>query len=61
MARAIKDTEFDLYRWLVYCVALLLLALGAIAFPTMLWIFAIVLIIALADMAYIKWTKYIVH
>lgn len=61
MAYAIKDTEFDLYRWLFYGIILLLLALGSIALPILLWIFAIVLIISLSDIAYIMWTKYTVH
>ena len=61
MAHAIKDTEFDIYRWLCYGLVLLLLALGSIAFPIMLWIFAIVLVITLCDIGYMMWTKYIVH
>lgn len=61
MARVIKDTEFDLYRWIVYCIALLILAIASIAWPVLLWIFAIVLIITLVDVFYIKWTKYTVR
>ena len=61
MAYSIKDTEFDLYRWLFYGIILFLLALGSIAFPILLWIFAIVLIISLCDIGYIMWTKYTVH
>jgi signal transduction histidine kinase len=61
MARVIKDTEFDFYRWLFYGLILLLLALASIAWPVLLWMFAIVLIIGLGDMAYMMWTKYIVH
>jgi hypothetical protein len=61
MARAIKDTEFDAYRWLFYGFLLLLLAFGSIAFPILLWAFVLVLIVAIFDMGYMMWTKYMVH
>ncbi len=61
MARAIKDTEFDFYRWLFYGLILLVIALGSIAFPVLLWVFVIILLIGLCDMSYMMWTKYTVH
>jgi len=61
MARAIKDTEFDFYRWLFYGVILLILAFSSIAFPILLWVFAVILLIGMCDVSYTMWTKYIVH
>ena len=56
-----KGPEMDFYRWLVYAIILLVTAIGSIAAPRLLWVFAIVLIIAVVDIAYIKYTKYTVR
>jgi hypothetical protein len=56
--RALKEAEWDFYRWLIYGFIALVLALAAIAFPVLIWGFAIVLIIAVIDIFYTKYTKY---
>jgi len=59
MARkALLEAEWDFYGWLIYGLAALILALAAIAYPALIWGFAIVLIIALIDIFYTKYTKY---
>jgi hypothetical protein len=58
-AKALKEAEWDFYRWLIYGFVALLLALGAIAYPPLIWGFAIVLIIAVIDIFYTKYTKYV--
>jgi len=53
-----KDSEFDFYRWLGYGLALLLLAIGAIFIPVVLWIFIILLVIVILDIGYSQYSKY---
>ncbi len=56
--RGIKDHEFDFYRWLAYGVALLLLALGAIAFGPLMYVFTAVFVVAVIDIFYHRYFKY---
>jgi len=53
-----KDSEFDFYRWLGYGLGLLLLALGALFVPVLIWVFVILLIVTIADIGYCQYFKY---
>jgi|GEM_PF-2111606 len=56
--KALKEAEWDFYRWLIYGIIALILAVASIAFPVLIWGFAVVLAIALIDIFYTKYTKY---
>jgi len=58
MKKGLKDHELDFYRWVIYGLLLLLLAVLAIKFPTLIWAFAILLVITVVDIAYCKMYKY---
>jgi len=53
-----KQHEFDFYRWVIYGLVLLLLAILSIPYPVVIWAFAILLVIAIVDVAYCKMYKY---
>ena len=56
--KALKEAEWDFYRWLIYGIIALILAVVSIAFPALIWGFLVVLIIAIIDIIYTKYTKY---
>jgi uncharacterized membrane protein len=58
MKKGMKDQEVDFYRWVIYGLLLLLLAILAIRFPVVIWVFAILLAITVIDIAYCKKYKY---
>ena len=53
----LRETEFDFLRWIVYGVLLIILALASFVFQIALWIFAIVLEIAIIDIVYVRYFK----
>ncbi|MEM2873859.1 MAG: hypothetical protein QW063_00165 [Candidatus Nanoarchaeia archaeon] len=53
----LRETEFDFARWIVYGIILLALALASFVFEVALWIFAIVLAIAIVDIIYVRYFK----
>lgn len=53
-----KDQDFDLYRWLIYGVIMLIIAAAMVWFPGASWAFVIVLIVAILDISYCFNTKY---
>jgi hypothetical protein len=58
MKKGMKDQEVDFYRWVIYGLLLLLLAILAIRFPVVIWVFGILLVITVIDIAYCKKNKY---
>ena len=58
MKKGMKDQEVDFYRWVIYGLLLLLLAILAIRFPVVIWVFLILLVITVIDIAYCKKNKY---
>jgi len=52
-----RESEFDYTRWVVYGLVLVALALVSFFSPLALWIFAIVLVIAVIDIVYTKYFK----
>lgn len=53
----LRETEFDFMRWIIYGIILLALALASFVFEAALWIFAIVLAIAIIDIIYVRFFK----
>ncbi len=58
MKKGMKDHQIDFSRWIIYGLVLLVLALLSLKFPNAIWVFAILLIIAVIDIAYCKMYKY---
>ena len=56
-----KAKDKDFYRWLAYSLVLVVIALASFAWQAMLWVFVLALIIAIADVVYTQYTRYIVH
>ncbi|MGB9675201.1 MAG: hypothetical protein ACP5IJ_01670 [Candidatus Nanoarchaeia archaeon] len=52
-----RETEFDILRWFIYGIVLVVLAALSFAWPIMLWIFAAVLGLAIIDVAYTRYFK----
>ncbi len=58
LKKGVKDHEVDFYRWFAYGAILLLLALLAIFYGPLMYIFAILFIIAVIDIFYNRYFKY---
>ncbi|MBD3263181.1 hypothetical protein GF374_02270 [Candidatus Woesearchaeota archaeon] len=56
-----KTKKRDFYRWLAYAVILLLIAAATFAWPSVFWLFVVALVVAVVDVLYIQFTKYIGH
>ncbi|MEM2954658.1 MAG: hypothetical protein QW625_01740 [Candidatus Nanoarchaeia archaeon] len=52
-----RETDFDILRWTIYGIVLVILAALSFVWQPILWVFAIVFIIALIDITYIKYYK----
>jgi len=56
-----KATDKDFYRWLVYGIVLLILAFAVFKWHSAFIYFVIALIIALGDVFYTQYTRYLGH
>jgi hypothetical protein len=52
-----RETEFDILRWFIYAIVLVVLAAVSFAWPATLWAFAIIFGIAIIDIAYTRYFK----
>lgn len=56
-----KAKEKDFYRWLAYGIVLLVIAAASFAWQSVLWLFVPALILALGDIFYTQYTRYLGH
>lgn len=56
-----KSKEKDFYRWLAYGIILLVIAIATFYWHSAFILFVILLVIAVGDVVYTQYTKYIAH